>query len=98
MNLVMLKTELYKFFSRKVVWVAMALFLLLFLVVKLQFIAKPGVVYTFPAHSPPRSGPTRLSARAYWRGGSAMPTGCTGLCPSHTAQKLYPKVISPFIF
>ena len=42
MNLVMLKTELYKFFSRKVVWVAMALFLLLFLVVKLQFIAKPG--------------------------------------------------------
>ena len=53
MNRVMLKTELYKLFSRKVVWVAMALFLLLFLAVKLQFIAKPGVVYTLePVRGP----------------------------------------------
>ena len=57
MNLVMLKTELYKLFSRKVAWVAMALFLLLFLAVKLQFIAKPGVVYTL---EPVRGPLTRL--------------------------------------
>lgn len=64
MNLVMLKTELYKLFSRKVVWVAMTLFLLLFLAVKLQFIAKPGVVYTL---EPVRGPLTRLAEEDSFR-------------------------------
>lgn len=64
MNRVMLKTELHKLFSRKVVWVAMGLFLLLFLAVKLQFIAKPGVVYTL---EPVRKPLTRLAQEEGFR-------------------------------
>lgn len=46
MNMRMLKTELYKIYSKKVIWIAMIVFLGLFLVLKLQFIEKIGVKYT----------------------------------------------------
>lgn len=46
MNMRMLKTELYKIYSKRVVWIAMAAFLVLFLVLKLQFMDKTGVKYT----------------------------------------------------
>lgn len=65
MNLVMLKTELSKIFSRKVVWAAMALFLLLFLVIKLQFIGSPGVVYTL---EPMRGSLSRAVQQESFRG------------------------------
>ncbi len=47
MNMRMLKTELYKIYSKRVIWIAMIVFLGLFLVLKLQFIEKVGVKYTF---------------------------------------------------
>lgn len=46
MNMRMLKTELYKIYTKKVIWIAMIVFLGLFLVLKLQFIEKNGVKYT----------------------------------------------------
>ncbi len=46
MNKEMLKTELYKIYSKKVIWIALTVFLTLFLVMKLQFIDKTGVKYT----------------------------------------------------
>ncbi len=46
MNIRMLKTELYKIYSKKVIWIAMIVFLGLFLVFKLQFIGNVGVKYT----------------------------------------------------
>ena len=46
MNTEMLKTELYKIYSKKVIWIALAAFLALFLVLKLQFIDKVGIKYT----------------------------------------------------
>lgn len=42
----MLKTELYKIYSKRVIWIAMIVFLGLFLVLKLQFIGDIGVKYT----------------------------------------------------
>lgn len=46
MNIGMLKTELYKIYSKKVIWVALLVFLGLFLTLKLQFINMAGVKYT----------------------------------------------------
>ena len=46
MNMRMLKTELYKIYSKRVVWIAMIVFLGLFLILKLQFIDNVGVKYT----------------------------------------------------
>lgn len=46
MNIRMLKTELYKIYSKKVIWIVMILFLGLFLIFKLQFIGNVGVKYT----------------------------------------------------
>lgn len=46
MNMRMLKTELYKIYSKRVIWIAMLVFLGLFLVLKLQFIDNVGVKYT----------------------------------------------------
>lgn len=46
MNIRMLKTELYKIYSKRVIWIAMLVFLGLFLVLKLQFIENVGVKYT----------------------------------------------------
>ncbi len=46
MNIRMLKTELYKIYSKKVIWIAMIVFLGLFLVFKLQFIGNVSVKYT----------------------------------------------------
>lgn len=46
MNIGMLKTELYKIYSKKVIWVALLVFLGLFLTLKLQFINMTGVKYT----------------------------------------------------
>lgn len=46
MNFQMLKTELHKIYSKKVIWIAMALFLVLFLVLKLQIKDNVGVQYT----------------------------------------------------
>lgn len=46
MNIRMLKTELYKIYSKRVIWIAMLVFLGLFLVLKLQFIDNVGVKYT----------------------------------------------------
>lgn len=46
MNMRMLKTELYKIYSKRVIWIAMIVFLGLFLVLKLQFIENVGVKYT----------------------------------------------------
>lgn len=69
MNLMMLKTELRKIFCRRVVWVSMALFLTLFLALKLQFIAKPGVVYTLePMRAPLARLVEQEEFRAFVRG------------------------------
>lgn len=46
MNMRMLKTELYKIYSKRVIWIAMAVFLGLFLILKAQFIENVGVKYT----------------------------------------------------
>lgn len=46
MNTRMLKTELYKIYSKKVIWISLIGFLALFLVLKLQFIDMAGVKYT----------------------------------------------------
>lgn len=46
MNARMLETELYKIYAKKVIWVSLAAFLMLFLVLKLQFIDKAGIKYT----------------------------------------------------
>lgn len=46
MNGRIIKTELYKICSKRVVWVSMGLFLALFLALHLQFLGKPGVQYT----------------------------------------------------
>lgn len=46
MNMRMLKTEIYKIYSKKVIWIAMIVFLGLFLLLKLQFIESVGVKYT----------------------------------------------------
>lgn len=46
MNMRMLKTELYKIYTKRVIWIAMIVFLGLFLALKLQFIGKTGVKYT----------------------------------------------------
>lgn len=46
MNMRMLKIELYKIYSKRVIWIAMIVFLGLFLILKLQFIDNVGVKYT----------------------------------------------------
>lgn len=46
MNAEMVKAELTKIFSKKVIWISMAVFLALYLVLKLQFIDTVGVRYT----------------------------------------------------
>lgn len=46
MNFQMLKTELHKIYSKKVIWIAMTLFLILFLFLKLQIKDNIGVKYT----------------------------------------------------
>lgn len=46
MNARMLKTELYKICSKKVIWISLAVFLALFFVLKLQMKDKVGVKYT----------------------------------------------------
>lgn len=46
MNIRMLKTELYKIYSKKVIWISLVAFLALFLALKLQFIDEVGVKYT----------------------------------------------------
>lgn len=46
MNMRMLKTELYKIYTKKVIWIATIVFLGLFLLLKLQFIDNVGVKYT----------------------------------------------------
>lgn len=46
MNMRMLKTELYKIYSKRVIRIAVTVFLGLFLVLKLQFIGNAGVKYT----------------------------------------------------
>lgn len=45
-NARILKTELSKIYSKKVIWIAMAVFLAFFLLLKLQFIDNVGVKYT----------------------------------------------------
>lgn len=46
MNARMLKTELYKIYSKKVIWISLAAFLLLFFALKFQMADKVGVKYT----------------------------------------------------
>lgn len=46
MNIRMLKTEIYKIYSKKVIWVALVVFLAFFLFLKMQFMDRPGVKYT----------------------------------------------------
>lgn len=46
MNIRMVKTELYKIYSKKVIWISLVAFLALFLFLKLQFIDMVGVKYT----------------------------------------------------
>lgn len=46
MNMRMLKTELYKIYTKKVIWIAMVVFLGLFLLLKLQFVDNNSVKYT----------------------------------------------------
>lgn len=46
MNIRMLQTELYKIYSKKVIWISLVVFLTLFLILKLQFIDYVGVKYT----------------------------------------------------
>jgi len=46
MNMRMLKTELYKIYSKRVIWIAMIVFLGLFLLFKVQFLETVGVKYT----------------------------------------------------
>ena len=52
MNMRMLKTEIYKIYSKKVIWIAMTMFLGLFLLLKLQFIENVGVKYTLEPMRP----------------------------------------------
>ena len=52
MNTKMLSTELYKIYSKKVIWVALASFLTLYLLLKLQFIDKANVKYTLEPMRP----------------------------------------------
>lgn len=52
MNSRMLKTELYKICSKKVVWISMLAFLALYLLLKLQFIDNVGVKYTLEPMRP----------------------------------------------
>lgn len=46
MNVEMLKTEIYKIYSKKIVWIALFIFLALFLFLHLQFMDREGVKYT----------------------------------------------------
>ena len=46
MNFQMLKTELHKIYYKNVIWIALALFLALFFMFKIQLIDKVGVKYT----------------------------------------------------
>ena len=46
MNIGMVKAELTKIFSKKVIWISMAAFLALYLILKLQFVDMVGVRYT----------------------------------------------------
>ena len=46
MNMEMLKTEVYKICSKKVVWIAMVLFLAMFFALQFQQSEKVGVKYT----------------------------------------------------
>lgn len=46
MNTRMVKAELAKIFSKKVIWISMAAFLALYLILKLQFVDMVGVRYT----------------------------------------------------
>lgn len=46
MNFEMLGTELYKIFSKKVVWISMAAFIMLFFALKIQMRDMVGVKYT----------------------------------------------------
>ena len=46
MNMQMLKTELFKIFSKKLIWISMFLFLVLFTVLKIQWYDDTGVKYT----------------------------------------------------
>ena len=46
MNMRMLKTELYKIYSKRIIWIAMIVFLGLFLLFKVQFLETVGVKYT----------------------------------------------------
>ena len=52
MNRGMLKTELYKIFSRRVIWISMAAFLALYLVLKLQFWDNVSIRYTLEPMRP----------------------------------------------
>ncbi len=45
MNSRMLKTELYKIYSKKVVWISMLTFLAFYLLLRVQFIDNVGVKY-----------------------------------------------------
>lgn len=46
MSFQMLKTELHKIYSKKVIWISLALFIALFFLLKIQMIDKVGVKYT----------------------------------------------------
>lgn len=46
MNMQMLKTELFKIFSKKLIWISMFLFIALFFVLKIQWYDDIGVKYT----------------------------------------------------
>ena len=63
MNMRMLKTELYKIYSKRVIWIAMIVFLGLFLFLKLQFIENAGVKHTL---EPMRSELSTAVANEYF--------------------------------
>ena len=52
MNGSMLKTEIYKIFSKRVIWISMAVFLTLYLVLKLQFWDNVSIRYTLEPMCP----------------------------------------------
>lgn len=52
MNARMLRAEIYKICSKKVIWISLAAFLALFFALKFQFLETVGVKYTLePIHA-----------------------------------------------
>ena len=69
MNVEMLKTELYKIFSRKAVWLALVVFLALFSLLQMQFRDTVGIQYTLkPVRAALETAAGREELRAFVRG------------------------------